>query len=81
MRTRTPFIDAFRKQQQEKNTSPNLSSSSSAKPTPTPDLSPKTMTDSYHRVVGGTTSTLKTLANMNLASTSCTGSMASGFIY
>jgi acyl-coenzyme A thioesterase 9 len=45
MRTRTPFIEAFRKQQVNK----------LAKPVSTDiverDLSPKSMSDSYHKVV------------------------------
>jgi acyl-coenzyme A thioesterase 9 len=50
MRTRTPFIEAFRKQQEEKD---HASPKSSAAPEAglKLDLSPKTMSDSYHRVV------------------------------
>jgi len=46
MRTRTPFIEAFKKQQENK----------LAKPVSTEkverDLSPKSMSDSFHKVVG-----------------------------
>lgn len=48
MRTRTPFIDAFRKHQ---TSDPNASKQPDPKPKPQPDLTPKTMSDSYHRVV------------------------------
>jgi len=48
MRTRTPFIEAFRKQQEEKKNSENVPVSLEQVQR---DLTPKTMADSYHRVV------------------------------
>jgi acyl-coenzyme A thioesterase 9 len=45
MRTRTPFIEAFRKQKEGKG-SPPISTDKVQR-----DLSPKTMSDSYTRVV------------------------------
>ena len=45
MRTRTPFIEAFRKQQENKLSKP-ISVDGIER-----DLSPKSMSDSYHKVV------------------------------
>jgi hypothetical protein len=46
MRTRTPFIEAFRKQQEDANGSKPVSTEKVER-----DMSPKTMSDSFHRVV------------------------------
>src|ERR1039457_6187499 len=46
MRTRTPFIEAFRKQQDEKNKKVHVPAEQMHR-----DLMPRTMADSYHRVV------------------------------
>lgn len=48
MRTRTPFVDAFRKQQQEQQ---DGVVSTTPKPAARPDVTPKRMKDSYHSVV------------------------------
>jgi len=45
MRTRTPFIEAFRKQNQDQPAAP-----AGVKPVKR-DLTPKTMADSFHKVV------------------------------
>lgn len=50
MRTRTPFIEAFKRQQEQKNSSVAAKVIPS-KPKVTTDLSPKSMSESYHRVV------------------------------
>ncbi|PSS20453.1 hypothetical protein M430DRAFT_138952 [Amorphotheca resinae ATCC 22711] len=46
MRTRTPFIEAFRKQQEDANGSKPVSTEKVER-----DRSPKTMSDSFHRVI------------------------------
>ena len=49
MRTRTPFIEALRKQQE--GVDPSGPSVIAATRTEKPDTSPKSMSESYHRVV------------------------------
>ncbi len=49
MRIRTPFIEAFRKQQDQQEQ--GEASDTGSKPAAKPDLAPKSMKDSYHRVV------------------------------
>ena len=56
MRTRTPFIDAFRKQQDQAKESASPAAAAVVVPEEKVekverDLSPKTMADSFHRVV------------------------------
>lgn len=46
MRTRTPFIEAFRKQQDEKDNAPSVSVEKVER-----DLTPKPVSDSYTRIV------------------------------
>ena len=50
MRTRMPFIEAF-KRQVEKDNGAIVAQSGHSKPEVKNELSPKTMSDSYHRVV------------------------------
>jgi acyl-coenzyme A thioesterase 9 len=61
MRTRTPFIEAFRKQQEERNGAANAATGGikTSRPEVKLDLSPKTMSESYHRVVSLAPKTLK----------------------
>jgi acyl-coenzyme A thioesterase 9 len=47
MRTRVPFIEAFKKQQDETSKSPPVSTEKVER-----DLTPKTMSDSYTKIVG-----------------------------
>jgi hypothetical protein len=56
MRTRTPFIEAFRKEQESKSNAHSASSAHILRSEPAPSLSPKSMSDSYHRVVSHVTS-------------------------
>lgn len=79
MRTRTPFIEAFRKQQEGLTSSPQ-SSEGTAKL----DVSPKTMSDSYHRVVSQTSrqaSLLWEIPNLVLAVALGSGPLAIRFLY
>jgi hypothetical protein len=51
MRTRMPFIEALKRQQEESNGGTAVSEVKVAEPEAKVDLSPKTMSESYHRVV------------------------------
>jgi len=55
MRTRTPFIEALRKEQERKSSAQSASPAHESRPEPAPSLLPKSMSDSYHRVVGHVT--------------------------
>lgn len=78
MRTRTPFIEAFRRQQAEINgVSKTLKSSTPEVAVPKPDLSPRTMSDSYYRVVCCTYLLFQASADLVPATPTCTGSLAS----
>jgi hypothetical protein len=59
MRTRTPFIEAFKKKQRERDADAGVQpTSDAAAPAIVRDLKPKTMSDSYHQVVSGCHMTL-----------------------
>jgi hypothetical protein len=51
MRTRTPFIEAFRDQQRVQNAPQKSQSAKEPTSAPVPDLTPRTMSESYYRVV------------------------------
>lgn len=55
MRTRTPFIEALRKEQERQNNADLSSPDHASMPDQAPSLSPKSMSDSYHRVVSHVT--------------------------
>lgn len=55
MRTRTPFIEAFRKEQERKSNADSASLAHASRPDSAPNLLPKSMSDSYHRVVSHVT--------------------------
>jgi hypothetical protein len=58
MRTRTPFIEAFRKEQERKSDVDASAPAYGPTPDKAPSLSPKSMSDSYHRVASHITSLL-----------------------
>jgi hypothetical protein len=77
MRTRTPFIEAFRKQQNGTGNSKPVSTETVER-----DLSPKTMSDSYTSVVSHVTLSSRRVGGlMREDIASSTRSMASGLIY
>jgi hypothetical protein len=57
MRTRTPFIEALRREQEckSKGNVESVLPAHTSRPDPAPSLSPKSMSDSYHRVVSHVT--------------------------
>jgi hypothetical protein len=54
MRTRTPFIETFKKLQEEKNDPARLGTVGNLHHTPKPDLAPKSMSQSFQKVVSRT---------------------------
>jgi len=78
MRTRTPFIEAFRKQQENKLAKP-ISTDNVER-----DLSPKSMSDSFHKVVRHMISydlTIRTETDIEADTATCERSMASRLVY
>jgi acyl-coenzyme A thioesterase 9 len=51
MRTRTPFIEALRKEQERQINAQSASPAHESRLEPSPSLLPRSMSDSYHRVV------------------------------
>lgn len=76
MRTRIPFIEALKNQQED---------AESFKPKPIDhaqrDLSPKTMSDSYHQVVSHVYTLRANLSDVNVDTAIGSRSVALGFIY
>jgi hypothetical protein len=55
MRTRIPFIEALRREQERKQNIDSASPTQPSKPEKVQNLSPKSMSDSHHRVVSHVT--------------------------
>jgi len=69
MRTRTPFIEAFRKEQECKSSADASTPAHGPAPDKAPSLSPKSMSDSYHRVASHVTSLLCPITDSAVALT------------